>query len=104
MNYTKEEILKVTIKLLEDINYPYDMDEIFISFKEERELARGVNKGKSIKAWVVSIEDNIFETTDFLTISDETGEPLYLQTKHIVREFGKDENGKYYKVLLENEE
>jgi hypothetical protein len=86
MIHTKEEIKIILDTLYKDLESSYNEDDINIYFKEERELARGDNKGDKIKAWVVSIEDRFFDTVDFLTISDETGEPLYFQTKHRVFE------------------
>tara|TARA_B100000678_G_scaffold55027_2_gene44086 strand:+ start:26670 stop:26957 length:288 start_codon:yes stop_codon:yes gene_type:complete len=91
-------------KLYNDLNSSYEQYEINIYFQEEREIARGENKGEKINAWVVSLEDNsFFDTIDFLTISDETGEPLYFQMKHRVYEIFKNEEGKYYLKIEEAE-
>ncbi|MFT5892070.1 MAG: hypothetical protein ACI9Y7_002179 [Dokdonia sp.] len=97
MNHTKEQIRQILDKLYSDLKSSFNEEDISIYFKEERELARGENKGAKIAAWIVSIEDtSFFNTIDFLTISDETGEPLYFQTKHKVYEIFKHEDDTYY--------
>lgn len=64
-------------------------------FRQTAEIARGIKKGEQAPLWSVTIEDSLFDTFDFLTISDETGEPLYAQSKHGVSEIIKDSNGKF---------
>lgn len=48
--------------------------------------------------WVAVINEPIFDTSAFLTISDETGEPLYIQNKHITREIEKNSDGNYQTI------
>ena len=95
MIHTKEEIKIILDTLYKDLESSYNEDDIHIYYKEEIELARGDIEGGKTNVWKVSIEDRLFETVDFLTISDETGEPLYFQTKHRVFEIEKNENDKY---------
>jgi len=95
MNKTEGQIKEIVLKFFSDVDYTYTLEDLYIYDQEERELARGENKGQKIKAWVVSIEDKLFDTVDFLTVADETGEPLYLQTKHTVSEIIKDSEGNY---------
>ncbi|MBJ98081.1 MAG: hypothetical protein CMC87_08910 [Flavobacteriaceae bacterium] len=72
-------------------------------FEKEDKLIRGDKKGELVPNWIVAIDFPLFETTDFLTISDQTGEPLYFQTKHRVYEIFKNEEGKYYSKIEETE-
>ncbi len=95
MKYSKEQILEKSKKIMKDLqgdNFDfYQIETIF--FTEKDELARP--KGKIIPAWTVAFDLQVFDTTDFLIISDETGEPLYIQSKHLVMEIMKDADGKY---------
>lgn len=87
-----------------DINFSFD-EEVGINkirFEKERELSRGPNKGTNIEAWVVSFEFGkpYFDPEAvFLTIADETGEPLYFQHSTAVVEIEKDTYGKYHKKV-----
>lgn len=99
MKYTENEILEKVKKILKDLRKDRykegDVEKIF--FDEKDELIRGKDKGKTHPTWTASIVAP-FENTDFLTISDETGEPLYYQNfSMIVFEVDKDSNGNYYR-------
>lgn len=96
--HTEEQILEKVKLILKDLKGEYYKDSCInkISFNKEKEVSRP--ERKVIAAWTVSVKA-IFDNLDFLTISDETGEPLYYQnftTK--ILEIAKDENGKYYRV------
>lgn len=99
MKHTEEEILETAKKVLEDFRKGRykegDIENAF--FSKEKELYRGKNEGKTHPCWTVAIKAP-FDNTDFLTISDETGEPLYYQNFNmIVYEIGKDTEGNYYR-------
>ncbi|MFN0032441.1 MAG: hypothetical protein ACKVOR_09795 [Flavobacteriales bacterium] len=100
MSNTKEQILEKAKIVLADLHgVHYDESNIENTwFVEKREIARGVDVGQEIPAWVISIKEPLFESIDFMTMSDETGEPLYYQTKHVVAEVVKDADGKYTTV------
>lgn len=98
MNYTEEQILDKGIRVLKDFygnNYHEENMEKAM-FDPEEELIRG--EPKIIPTWTIVINQPAFDSLAFLTISDITGEPLYIQTKHLVREIAKDENGKYFRI------
>jgi len=99
MKHTEQEILEKTKKTLqgifEDLYKELDIENAF--FSKEKELYRGQNEGKNHPCWTVAIKAP-FDNTDFLTISDETGEPLYYQNFNmIVYEIGKDAEGNYFR-------
>lgn len=90
------------IEICENVDYQFSEDDIEnIYFIEKEIITRGERKGEVLSVWVVAIDIPIFSSTDFFTFDAETSEPLYLQSKHLIREFGKDENGKYFKKPLE---
>jgi len=97
MNYTEEQIKEICIRVLTELNYDIS-DEVVerIWVEEEDVLIRGENKGNKASNWTIAINFPLFKTTDYLTISNMTGEPLYLQTKHTVSEIIKDSEGKYH--------
>lgn len=99
MKHTEHEILEKTKKILEaifkDLYKESDIEKVV--FYEKDELIRGQNKGKLHPTWTAVIKAP-FDNTDFLTISDDTGEPLYYQNFNmIVYEIGKDVNGNYFR-------
>lgn len=99
MKHTEIEMLEVTKKVLKDFRKGrYKEDDIEnVFFDPKKELYRGENEGKKHPSWTVAIKAP-FDNIDFLTISDETGEPLYYQNFNmIIYEIGKDENDNYYR-------
>jgi hypothetical protein len=97
MIHTKEEILIIAHTVMKDLEKQFYKKENILgaSFKKEEELMRGNRIGEMAALWIVSIIEPIFDNAVFLTISDETGEPLYIQNKHSVAEIVKDANGNY---------
>jgi hypothetical protein len=97
MKHTEEGILKKTKKILQDLKGEFYREENIkkVVFSPDREIARGENEGKEMPCWV-AVLDAPFDSSEFLTISDETGEPLYIQGKHSVYEIKKDKSGKYF--------
>lgn len=99
MKHTEQEILKIARKVLEDFRKGrYKEDDIEkVVFNPKKELYRGDNKGKPHPIWTAIIKAP-FDNTDFLAISDETGEPLYYQNFNmIVYEIGNDAEGNYFR-------
>lgn len=99
MKYTEQEILEIARKVLKCLRSDRfkedDIENTF--FSKEKELYRGENEGKNHPCWTIAIKAP-FENTDFLTISDETGEPLYYQNFNmIIYEIEKDINGNYHR-------
>jgi hypothetical protein len=97
MIHTEEEILIIAHKVMSDLEKQfYDKEAVKgASFKKDDELIRGGRKGEKMPLWTVSIIEPVFDNAVFLTISDETGEPLYIQNKHGVAEIEKDIDGNY---------
>lgn len=95
MNYTKEQILDKSKKIFSDLLGDFFNEKNIenILFDKEDEVLRP--KKSIIPTWTIAINEPVFESTNFLIISDETGEPLYIQSSHKVEELTKDSNGKY---------
>ncbi|MDQ1856699.1 hypothetical protein [Chryseobacterium sp. WLY505] len=76
MKYTEKQILEKTKIILKDFKGKYYTDSCInkISFRKEKEVSK--SERKVIGEWTVSVK-TIFDNLDFLTVSDETGEPLY---------------------------
>lgn len=97
MNYTEEQILKKAKKVLKDLQKQYFREENIEKawFNEKDEVARPI--GTIMPAWTIVVNEPIFETSEFLVISDKTGEPLYYQNANMrIHEIKKDDNGNYY--------
>lgn len=97
MNYTEQQILEKSKKILKDLHGQYYKEENIdkIWFEEKDEVARP--NDKIMPTWTVSVNEPIFDTSEFLIISDETGEPLYYQNANmVIHEIKKDDNGNYY--------
>ncbi|WP_294292925.1 hypothetical protein [uncultured Chryseobacterium sp.] len=97
MKHTKQEMLIKALKILKDLNPQYFKDENLkkIIYHENDELSRP--KGKIANTWVAIVDDPIFDASEFLTISDDTGEPLYYQNANmIIHEIQKDNNVNYF--------
>ena len=102
MKYSKIEIEKKALKLLNDIEWVYDIEEgLNAHFKEKREISKGENKGETKPCWVISLGTGKFlfgeNRPAFITILDETGEPLYIQHSQAIIEIEKDSDGNYKK-------
>jgi hypothetical protein len=97
MKHSEEQILAIAEKVLQDLQKQfYNKENIEGAwYTDEKELARGLNAGQKAPLWIVSINEPVFDTSFFLTISNETGEPLYIQNKHGVAEIEKDAGGNY---------
>ena len=97
MKNTEKEMLELTKKVLSDLQGVYYKEENIkkVVYHENDEVSRP--EGRIMNTWVAVIDEPIFETSEFLTISDETGEPLYYQNANmIIHEIKKDDNGNYY--------
>ncbi|WP_410878481.1 hypothetical protein [Myroides sp. DW712] len=96
MKYTNEEILVKAIKILKSLNPDFfkesDIESISFSNKDVEKSISGEN----IDTWTVIIKESIFDASEFLVISDETGEPLYYQNFNmIIGEIEKKSEGDY---------
>lgn len=95
MKHTEAKILEKAKIVIKDLHGDHYSDSCInsIFFNKEKEVSRPVRK--IIAAWTISIK-SLFDNTDFLTISDETGEPLYYQNfNYRITEIIKDNNNKY---------
>ena len=95
MKNTETQIFEKAKIILQDLNPNYfnENDILKITFSEKDKVARPI--GKIIDIWLVSIR-SLFDNVDFLTISDETGEPLYYQNFNIaIAEIEKNAQGRY---------
>jgi hypothetical protein len=97
MNYTEEKVLEKAKKILKDLQKEFYIEENIenVWFQKERSMREDENKTHS--CWIVVIGEPLFGSSIFLTISDETGEPLYIQSKHKVSEIEKDSDGNYFR-------
>ncbi len=97
MKHTEEEIITKGKEILKDLyGSSYREEEIQKAmFDPEQEPLRGSSDSAAI--WTVVIEP-VSGSLTFLSISDETGEPLYIQSKHLVCEIKKDTYDKYMRV------
>lgn len=96
MKYTEKQILEKANKVIKDLGLSNKTDKVnSIRFNAEKELARGKDKGKKHPCWIIFI-DTLFDNTDILTISDQTGEPLYYQSFNMeISEIKRDTEGDY---------
>jgi hypothetical protein len=100
MKHTEEQILVIAKKVLQNLEKEYYNEENItkLMFDGKQVLSRGENKDQEHPCWVVCVNEPVFDTSQFLTISDETGEPLYMQVSwSVVIEIEKDEDGNYRK-------
>jgi len=101
MKYTKEQIIARAKEIMKDLDGKYYfegcVDGAF--YDENYKIISGKNEGKSYSMWVIRIIA-LMDNSDFLTISDETGEPLYYQNFNTyIFDIEKDEKG-YFRVGL----
>lgn len=91
MKHNEKEIKNIAKTILDSASRNYDYKIIKAIFNDADLIIRGRYKGKEKPTWLVVIDStSVFgETSDFLTINDIDGEPLYLQTKHQVLELEK---------------
>jgi hypothetical protein len=100
MKHTKEQIIGKAKQIMKDLDEEFYFEDCTDGaiFEENYEIISGKMEGKMISCWTVYIKA-MFDNTDHLFISDETGEPvLYHNFNMILFDIEKDETGKYYKV------
>lgn len=101
MKHTEEQILAKAKEILRDFRGRYYSEECVdgavFNKADKSYIAKDKNiKGSTWSVCIISLADN----HDFLTISDETGEPLYYQNFNtFVFDVEKDERG-YFRVGL----
>ncbi|MCY0969677.1 hypothetical protein [Chryseobacterium wangxinyae] len=101
MKHTKEQIIARAKEIMKDLDGKYYFEECVDGafYDENHKIISGKNEGKSYSMWVIRIIA-LMDNSDFLTISDETGEPLYYQNFNtFVFDIEKDEKG-YFRVGL----
>ncbi len=98
MKHTEKEIFEIIKKTLKDLykDLYKESDIEKVVFDNNEELIRGKNIGKKHPCWVAIIK-SLFDSTDFLVVSDETGVPLYIQGKYLTSEIERDSEGNYYR-------
>lgn len=98
MKHTEEEMTAKAKKVLSDLHKEFYREENLkkVIFDPREELMRGINEGKEHPCWTAVIDEPLFDSSIFLTISDETGEPLYIQNKHGIAEIEKNSDGNYF--------
>jgi len=95
MKNNEKEIIEIAKKVLQELDPVYfDEKNIEGAWFKENDPIRG-DKANTQAVWLISINEPIFDSTNFLRILDETGEPLYIQTNHKVHEIIKNDEGKY---------
>ena len=103
MKHTEEEIINKAKQIMKDLDEEFYLEDCTdgLIFEKDNEILAGKMEGKTIPCWTVFIKA-IFDNSDHLFISDETGEPvLYNNFNMILFDIEKDEKGKYHKVELE---
>lgn len=101
MKHTEEQIKKIGIKILQDIEKEYFSESLYSHcfFEPEDKIIYGLNKGKLKPTWTIVV-NSLFDNRDYLIISDDTGEPLYyVNFNLIITEILKNEDGKYYRNM-----
>jgi hypothetical protein len=95
MKHSEEQMMAKAKKILSDLQGEYYNDDNIegIRYNEKDNVVRP--KGQTIQAWTIYVREPLFESSIFLLLSDETGEPLYIQNKHGILEIEKDLNDKY---------
>lgn len=96
MKHTEEQIMTKAKKVLSDLHGEFYNEKHIeeINFYKDENLSRP--RGKIESVWIICIHEPLFGGSSvFLTISDETGEPLYIQNKHDVVEIEKNSEEKY---------
>ncbi|WP_379966947.1 hypothetical protein [Epilithonimonas sp. UC225_85] len=101
MKYTEEQILAKAKEIMKDFRGKYYREECVDGafYKKNDKMISGKNEGKTFSTWTVGIL-SLADNSDFLTISDETGEPLIYQNFNtFIFDVEKDERG-YFRVGL----
>lgn len=103
MKHTEEQIIKKAKQIIKDLDEEFYFEDCTdgLIFEKNNEITDGKLKGETIPCWTVFVKA-IFDNSDHLLISDETGEPiLYHNFNMILFDIEKDKNGKYHKVELD---
>lgn len=101
MKHTIEQIKAKAEIVLKDLEGKYYTENLIEDgfFREKDEIPIGVHKGETVAVWVLFIK-SLFDNTDHLIISDETGEPIYIQnSNYILIDILKNEEGKYHRNM-----
>ncbi len=101
MKYTEEDIVAKAKEVMKDLDGKYYFENCIDGgfFEEKHKIISGKNKSKVYSVWIIRIV-SLADNSDFLVISDETGEPLYYQNFNTyVFDIERDERG-YFRVGL----
>lgn len=101
MKHTEQEVLEKSKIILKDIRQKYYSDNSIdgILFEAKDEILMGPDKGEIKQTWLVYIK-SLFDNIDVLTISDETGEPLYYQNFNLrMNSIEKNSEGRYFLII-----
>jgi len=95
MKHIEKQILEKAIKIVKDLtDGVFGEDNIInVNFHEQNKLL--FPNEKIIDVWVISVK-SLFDNTDFLILSDETGEPVYYHNFNLIKtEIIKNTDGIY---------
>lgn len=95
MNLSEEKIKQIALQTFIDLQYSLgekDIEKIWFE-KEDQSLIDEDNVEINPN-WIIALNDPIFDSSFFLTISDKTGIPLFFQTKHKKIMLALSEEGK----------
>ncbi|GAA4163745.1 hypothetical protein GCM10022217_33180 [Chryseobacterium ginsenosidimutans] len=95
MNYTEKEILEKAKIILKDLQAKYYNEKNIEGASFEKEKSIHGNENKKLPCWTILINEPVFKSAIFLLISDESGEPIYIRSKHKTSEIMKNSDGNY---------
>ncbi|MGG8496190.1 hypothetical protein ACQY1Q_07215 [Tenacibaculum sp. TC6] len=100
MKHSEEQIIKKAKQIIKDLDGQFYFEDCTDGalFEENEKIGYGKLKDEILPCWTVFVK-TIFDNSDHLFISDETGEPLYYHNFNMILfEVAKDKEGKYYKI------
>lgn len=95
MIHTEEQIMTKAKKVLSDLQGEFYNEKNIEGTRFTEKDKVSIPRGEILSTWTVFIHEPIFDSSIFLIISDKTGEPLYIQNKHGVKEIKKNQTGNY---------
>ena len=96
--YSKEEVIEVSKKVLKDLQKDLFSEDNIVDAIFKLQDSYPNETDESFSTWTIVVEERVFGNSFFLIISDNTGEPLYTQSKHILSKIRKDSEGVYFKI------
>lgn len=95
MNYTEKEILEKAKIILKDLQTKYYNEKNIAGASFDKEKKLSGNENKKTPCWTILVNEPVFKSAIFLYISDESGEPIYIRSKHKTSEIIKNSDGIY---------